>query len=137
LLADPALRPDCDAITAAGDQYEQFLRIKRSSPLFSLGTAAQVQTRVTFPLSGTNAEIPGVITERLDGTGLRGANSITVVYNATPTAQRQKITALSGTRHHLHPVQSLGSDQAVKRARFERDGTFTVPAYTVAVFVQR
>jgi Alpha-1,6-glucosidases, pullulanase-type, C-terminal len=35
----------------------------------------------------------------------------------------------------LHPVQATGSDAIVKRSAFDV-GTFTVPAYTVAVFVQ-
>jgi len=124
-------------MTATTAQYQQFLRIKKSSALFSLGTSAEVQKRVTFPLSGTDGEIPGVITQRLDGTGAPGTRSLTVIYNATPQTQRQTIAALSGTRQRLHDVQAGGADPIVKRAGFDRNGTFTVPAYTLAVFVQQ
>jgi len=137
LLADPALVPSCAAVNRTSAQYQQFLAIKRAGPLFSLGTAAAVQQRLTFPLSGTPGEIPGVITEHLDGTGLR-TPSVTVIYNATPTAQTQTVPALAGTRRALHPVQATGADPVVRRSAFDaRTGRFTVPAATVAVFVQR
>jgi pullulanase len=137
LLVDPALTPTCRDIAATSAQYGQFLSIKRSSPLFALGTAAAVQRRVSFPLSGTAGETPGVITERLDGTGL-GTPSVTVVFNATPTAQTQTVAALAGTRQALHPVQARGADPVVRQSAFDpRTGRFTVPADTVAVFVQK
>ncbi|GAA2510955.1 hypothetical protein Ahu01nite_099850 [Winogradskya humida] len=137
LLADPALVPGCRTMTATTTQYQQFLRIKKSSRLFALGSAAEVQKRVTFPLSGTTAEVPGVILQRLDGSGLRATPSLTVIYNATPRTQRQSIAALAGTKQKLHDAQAGGADPIVKRAAFDRNGTFTVPAYTIAVFVQQ
>ncbi|MER7780354.1 pullulanase-type alpha-1,6-glucosidase [Streptomyces sp. NPDC096191] len=138
LLADPALTPGCTQIKAASAQYRQFLAIKHSTPLFSLGTAQAVQKRLTFPLSGTRGEIPGLITQHLDGRGLNTYRSVTVVYNATDAAQRQTLPSLVGTRQALHPAQSRGHDAVVKRSVFDRrTGTFTVPAHSVAVFVQR
>ncbi len=137
LLADPALVPDCAADTTASALYQQFLEIKRSTPLFSLGTAAAVQQRLTFPLSGTPGAVPGVITFHLDGAGLGTYRSVTVVVNATPAGQRQTVSALAGTAERLHPAQADGTDPVVKRSAFDpADGTFTVPARTVAVFVQ-
>lgn len=138
LLADPRLTVGCNEINSSAAQYQQFLRIKQSSPLFALNSAAEVQKRLSFPLSGTAAEAPGVITMRLDGAGLRGAEKgITVVFNATPTAQQQTVAALRGTGQALHRVQAQGADPVVKGAVFDRaTGTFTVPARTVAVFVQ-
>ncbi|WP_377271861.1 pullulanase-type alpha-1,6-glucosidase [Peterkaempfera sp. SMS 1(5)a] len=139
LLANPALQPGCDAIEGTSEQYQQFLQIKQSSPLFSLDTTAQVQQRLSFPLSGTAGEAPGVITMHLDGTGLAGAEKgITVVFNATPQTQRQTVAALAGSRQSLHPVQADGGDPVVKQSSFDSaGGTFTVPARTVAVFVQQ
>ncbi len=137
LLADPELRPGCTEINTATAQFRQYLAIKKSTPLFSLGTAGAIQQRLTFPLSGTAGEKPGVITQHLDGRGLGTYRSVTVVYNATPNAQTQTVNSLAGTRQDLHPVQSGGSDPVVKQAAFDRaTGTFTVPACTVAVFVQ-
>lgn len=137
LLADPALVPDCGAVTTSSALYQQFLQIKKSTPLFSLGTAAAVQQRLSFPLSGTPGEVPGVITFHLDGAGLDTYKSVTVVVNATPSDQRQSLPSLAGTAERLHPAQADGTDPVVKRSTFDSaDGTFTVPARTVAVFVQ-
>lgn len=138
LLASPALVPGCRGITDTTAQYQQFLQIKRSSPLFSVTTEQAVQKRLSFPLSGTAGEAPGVITEHLDGTGLLGVDkSITVIYNATPATQTQTIQALAGTRQALHPVQRYGTDPTVKQSSYAPStGTFTVPPNTVAIFVQ-
>ncbi|MGV9693609.1 pullulanase-type alpha-1,6-glucosidase [Streptomyces sp. NPDC003444] len=138
LLADPKLRPGCAETSATTVRFQQYLKIKRSTPLFSLGSAHAVQQRLSFPLSGTPGEKPGVITQHLDGRGLGTYKSVTVLYNATPSAQTQTVKSLAGTRQALHPVQSGGSDPVVKQAAFdEGTGTFTVPAHTVAVFIQR
>ncbi len=139
LLADPRLTVGCAQIDSASAQYQAFLTIKQSSPLFALSTAAQVQQRLSYPLSGTAGETPGVITLHLDGTGLPGAEKgITVVFNATPTAQSQTLASLKGSTQSLHPAQAGGGDPVVKQSAFTpATGTFTVPARTVAVFVQR
>ncbi|RAJ42835.1 pullulanase-type alpha-1,6-glucosidase [Kitasatospora sp. SolWspMP-SS2h] len=138
LLADPKLRAGCNETGSSTAIYQQFLRIRQSSPLFALPTAAEVQRRLSFPLSGTAGEHPGVITMHLDGTGLKGAEKgLTVVFNATPTAQNQTVAGLRGSRQQLHGVQARGGDPVVKRAAFDpATGTFTVPGRTVAVFVQ-
>ncbi|WP_030269160.1 pullulanase-type alpha-1,6-glucosidase [Streptomyces sp. NRRL B-24484] len=138
LLADPKLAVGCNETKASTSMYQQFLRIRQSSPLFSLSTAAEVQKRLSFPLSGTAGEAPGVITMHLDGTGLPGAEKgITVVFNATPTARQQTLAALKGTGQALHAAQADGADAVVKQSAFDpATGTFTVPGRTVAVFVQ-
>ncbi|MER7729194.1 pullulanase-type alpha-1,6-glucosidase [Streptomyces sp. NPDC096323] len=138
LLANPDLLPGCREINATGAQYRQFLEIKRSTPLFSLGTAKEIQRRLSFPLSGTATEIPGVITQHLDGHGLGTYRSVTVIYNATDTTQQQQVKPLATTAQTLHPIQKDGTDATVKQSVFTpASGTFTVPARTVAVFVQR
>ncbi|MFJ8441878.1 pullulanase-type alpha-1,6-glucosidase [Kitasatospora griseola] len=139
LLADPKLRMGCNEMGASTALYQQFLRIRQSSPLFALSSAAEVQRRLSFPLSGTAGENPGVITMHLDGTGLPGAEKgLTVVFNATPTAQNQTVAGLSGTAQALHRVQAAGADPVVRQAAFDpASGTFTVPGRTVAVFVQK
>jgi pullulanase-type alpha-1,6-glucosidase len=130
LLADKALVPGCDAVNLADARYRELLRIRKSSPVFGLPTAAEVQKRLSFPLSGT-AETPGVITMHLDGRGLdRRWKSITVVFNATPAEAAQTVPALRGATIGLHPAQH-------EAASFDRStGTFRVPARTTAVFVQ-
>ncbi|MEV4555797.1 pullulanase-type alpha-1,6-glucosidase [Kitasatospora sp. NPDC049285] len=138
LLADPRLTVGCNDMQLSSTLYQQFLSIRQSSPLFALPTAAEVQRRLSFPLSGTAGENPGVITMHLDGTGLAGAEKgLTVVFNATPDAQTQTVAGLRGTAQALHRVQAQGGDATVKRASFDpATGAFTVPGRTVAVFVQ-
>jgi pullulanase/glycogen debranching enzyme len=133
ILANPALKPDCAAINLATQRYEELLEIARSSPLFSLTTAAQVQSCVSFPLSGA-AETPGVITMKLTGPDPRW-KSIVVVFNATPTTQTQRVPGLAGASMALHPVLRASADPRLAGARFDA-GTFTGPGRTVAVSVQ-
>ncbi|MFI7601513.1 pullulanase-type alpha-1,6-glucosidase [Actinoplanes sp. NPDC049681] len=137
LLADPALKPDCAAIGLADATYRELLTIRRSSPVFGLPDAAAVQKRLSFPVAGA-AETPGVITMKLDGRGLdKRWKSVTVVFNATPAAATQTVTALRGADVALHPVQRTAADPALRTASFaSATGTFTVPARSVAVFVE-
>ncbi|MFG2118405.1 pullulanase-type alpha-1,6-glucosidase [Streptomyces sp. NPDC048710] len=118
----------CPQITGSSAAYQDLLRIRTTEKAFSLGTAAQVQDRLSFPLSGKD-ETPGVITMQL--------GDLVVVFNATPQQQDQRIGALAGTAYRLHPVQAAGTDAVVKTSSYAADsGTFTVPARTVAVFTR-
>ncbi|GAA2699615.1 pullulanase-type alpha-1,6-glucosidase [Actinoplanes palleronii] len=137
LLADPALKADCAAIALADNRYQELLKIRKSSPVFGLATAKQVQDRLAFPLSGAG-ETPGVITMTLDARGLGGQwKSITVVFNSTAAAATQTVPALAGKSVALHPVQRSSADPLVRTGSFApATGTFTAPARTVSVFVQ-
>jgi pullulanase-type alpha-1,6-glucosidase len=132
LLANPALKPSPADIATASRRSDALLAIRASTPLFHLGTAVLVQQKLSFLPSA-----PGVIAMRIDDTAgpnvdpaLRG---LVVVFNASPATQ--SVAAPAG-RWSLHPVQAGGSDPVVKAAR-QTGGNFTVPARTVAVFVQR
>ncbi|GGK62553.1 hypothetical protein Sme01_04530 [Sphaerisporangium melleum] len=137
LLADPALKADCAAIGAARARFGDLLKIRSSSPVFGLGSLAEVQRRLSFPLAGPD-ETPGVLTMHLDSAGLDPRwKSITVVFNATPQEQRQTVAALKGGAVALHPVQAASDDPVVRRSAFDAStGTLTVPPRTVAVFVR-
>jgi pullulanase-type alpha-1,6-glucosidase len=124
LLADPALEPSPADVRAARDRAAELLRIRFSSPLFRLGSAREIQRRVSFPAGG-----PGVIVMAID-------DRIVVVFNATPDTTMQTIPSLDRRRFELHEVQARGGDPVVKASRASR-GTFTVPARTTAVFVSR
>ncbi|WP_304451995.1 pullulanase-type alpha-1,6-glucosidase [Nocardiopsis sp. YSL2] len=136
LLADPALVADCAAIEDSRERFGEMLRIRASTPAFSLGTAEAVQERVSFPTSGAG-ELPGVITMHVDTAGLEGGwSSVTVVFNATPETAEQSVPTLDGADVTLHPVQEESADEVVRTASFAADGgTLTVPPRTVAVFV--
>ncbi|MEV6301828.1 pullulanase-type alpha-1,6-glucosidase [Actinoplanes sp. NPDC051861] len=137
LLADKSLVPDCAAINGTDNRYRELLRIRKSTAAFGLPTAAQVQQRLSFPLSGAN-ETAGVITMTIDARGIDPKwKSVTVVFNATPSTATQKVTALAGKRVALHPIQQASADAPTRTASFSTaTGTFTVPARTVSVFVQ-
>ncbi|MFF6977102.1 pullulanase-type alpha-1,6-glucosidase [Streptomyces sp. NPDC008343] len=116
----------CEQIDGASAAYRDLLRIRSTESAFSLGTAGQVQSKLSFPLSGKD-ETPGVITMRL--------GDLVVVFNATPEQQEQRIASPAGEGYRLHPVQASGADPIVKSSSYEREsGTFAVPGRTVAVF---
>ncbi|MFE1433847.1 pullulanase-type alpha-1,6-glucosidase [Streptomyces griseoaurantiacus] len=124
-----SVKVGCAQIEGASAAYRDLLRIRTTEKDFSLSTAARVQDRLSFPLSG-EGETPGVLTMRL--------GDLVVVFNATPQRQEQTVRAAAGTRYALHPVQAKGADTVVKGASYDRAaGTFTVPARTVAVFTRR
>ncbi|MFD9513654.1 pullulanase-type alpha-1,6-glucosidase [Streptomyces mirabilis] len=116
----------CPQIEGSSAAYQDLERIRTTESVFSLSTAGQVQSKLSFPLSGKD-ETPGVITMELGG--------LVVVFNATPKAQEQTVGALAGTAYALHPVQAAGADPIVKSSSYEaKTGTFAVPGRTVAVF---
>ncbi|MEU2521309.1 pullulanase-type alpha-1,6-glucosidase [Streptomyces pseudogriseolus] len=121
-----SVRVGCPQIEGASAAYRDLLRIRTTEKVFSLDTADQVQDRLSFPLSGKD-ETPGVITMTL--------GDLVVVFNATPERQEQRVAALAGQAHRLHPVQAAGGDGVVKTSSYTKaTGTFHVPARTVAVF---
>ncbi len=133
LLAEPALVPPPDVIELAAERYRELLRVRRSSPVFGLPTADEVQRRVTFPLGGP-AETPGVIVMCLDGTGLDPRwSQVVVVFNATGDDTVQTVPGLSeGLRPHPELVES--ADPLLRTAKAAA-GELIVPARSVAVFV--
>jgi pullulanase-type alpha-1,6-glucosidase len=116
----------CPQIQGSSAAYQDLQRIRTTESVFSLSTAGQVQSKLSFPLSGKD-ETPGVITMEL--------GDLVVVFNATPKAQEQTVGALAGTAYALHPVQAAGADPIVKSSSYAaKSGTFAVPGRTVAVF---
>ncbi|MGO4662338.1 pullulanase-type alpha-1,6-glucosidase [Terrabacter sp. 2TAF16] len=140
LLANMALKPSAADVRSADAMAQDLLRLRFSTKLFRLGNAAAINAKVTFPVSGTADAKQGVIVMRIDDTkgvdvdpALRGA---VVVFNATPDAVTQKVPGLSGAVS-LSAVQANGADNVVKQAAYDAgSSSFSVPARTVAVFVQ-
>ena len=129
LLADPALEPGPDAMDAAHARALDLLRLRMSSPLFRLGSAAAIQDKVSF----LDAE-PGVIAMLVDDTVGTDADAdrdgVLVVFNATPATTTVRGTGGGWT---LHDVQASGGDEVVKGSTVAADAV-TVPARTTAVF---
>jgi pullulanase-type alpha-1,6-glucosidase len=134
LLADPGLVPSAEMMDLTAARYAELLRIRRSSPVFGLPTADEVQRRLTFPLGGPQ-ESPGVIVMCLDGTGLDPHwGTVVVVFNATEEPAEQHVPALVAVPLSLHPELAASADPLLRTATAAA-GTLTVPARSVAVFV--
>jgi pullulanase len=134
-LADPNLKPTAGDIEGTFRHMAEMLVIRKTSGLFRLRSAQEIKEAVTFYNNGPD-QIPGLIVERIRNTGrvCFPASQAVVVVNATPQMQTYADPAFSGQRLFLHPVQALSGDPVVRTSRF-RNGAFTVPARTTAVFL--
>jgi pullulanase len=140
LLADASLKPAPADIAWTRDAFLDLLRIRASTPLFHLATAADVRRRVSFPASGP-AQEPTVVAELIDGRGLAGARfgAVLVVLNADKQSHTLDVPALRGRRWRLHPVH-LGPHAADTRIAQEArvddaTGAFVLPERSAVVFV--
>ena len=144
--------PDAGTIQATSTRVQEFLKIRKSTDLLRLGTAALIDSCVSFPDQG--AQIHGLIVEQILGVGCvagttSGYDAVVVLFNASTSAQSFTISgaryanAAKGTASgnvSLHPVQLAGSDATLLAgwnfSSTATGGTFSVPARTTAVFVQ-
>ena len=138
-LADLALKPSPDDIAEAHAQALDLLRLRASSVLFRLASGHAIRTKLTFPVSNTVHQLPGVIAMRIDDRVGEPSQDdwaqLVTVFNATALPVRLAVPGLDAA-HRLHPVQADGHDPVVKQARV--DGTWAcVPARTQATFVRR
>jgi pullulanase-type alpha-1,6-glucosidase len=134
LLGDPSLVPSPELIAMTAERYRELLRVRRSSPVFGLPTAEEVQRRLSFPLGGP-AETPGVIVMSLDGGGLDPRwRRVVVVFNATEETTTQHLATLDHFDLRIHPDLTASADPVLRTAA-AGSGSLTVPARSVAVFV--
>jgi pullulanase-type alpha-1,6-glucosidase len=134
LLADPALRPDCAAISESRARFAELLRMRASTPLFRLGDAAAIGTAVSFPLTGGGRDEPGLIAMHIAGDADPRWASVTVLFNAGAT-RTVTLAELAGTGARLHPVQVDGVDPEVREVTVDSAGSVSVPARSVVVLV--
>lgn len=133
-------RVGADEIGLAHTMMLDMLKIRSGSPLFTLPSAEEIEGRVGFLNAGPES-VDGMIAMLLDDgflntrlTDLDPAfESIVVVFNMART--EQTLPDALATEYALHPVHLAGEDKTVKQARADAEG-FTVPGFTVAVFVQ-
>ena len=136
-LSNPANKPDAAAIAAARDQARDLLRLRRSSPLFRLGSAELIKEMVSFPCAGPEAPA-GLLVMRIADVRGRGIDperrAVVVAFNAAPWGVDAKVEGMAGAALTLSRVQRAGSDVVVKQTRWDREsGTLHVPGRTVAV----
>jgi pullulanase len=140
LLANAALKPAPADIAFARDAFRDLLKIRASSTLFRMRTAADIKQRLHFLNTGS-AQVPTVVAARLDGAGYPGAGFKTVTYliNVDKVEQSFAADEEKGKRYRLHPVHTASgaADQRAQAARYDSaTGRFTIPARTAAVFVE-
>lgn len=64
--------------------------------------------------------------------------SVAVLFNVDKEAKTIAIPELKGRKFKLHQVQVSSPDPVVKTSGYgDADGSFTIPARTAAVFVER
>lgn len=150
-FADPLSMPTPALIRSSSDIFNEFLTIGKSK-LFSLASASDVLDRVGFHDGGVSQVDNLIVMSIDDGAGkVAGSNldrvdldtavdAVVVVFNGSAETVTHRIA--TATRFTLHPVQLASKDNLVREAHFSEGstpaagGTFTVPAYTAAVFVK-
>lgn len=148
-FADVNSTPTPALIQKSSAVFTEFLKISKSSPLFSLTSAEDVIDRVGFHDGGKTQKDNLIVMSIDDGVGkVSGSDAdrvdldpnydaIVVIFNGNATAISKQVVTSTG--FVLHDIQKSSSDDLVKTAKFEEGtggGTFTVPAYTTAVFVK-
>lgn len=122
-------------ISLSNAMFLDFIKIRSSSPLFRLRTADEIIKRVSFPNAGANHQA-GLVVMKIDNSDLAvdpAIKEIVVVFNNGAT--QQTFSYAGAKQFRLHPVQAKGADALVKTSRANSKG-FTVPKFTVAVFVR-
>ena len=140
ILANTSIDPVQADIEWTNVRFNDLLQIRRSSPLFRLGTAAAIQQRLSFANGGPD-QIPGLIVMRISdkvGPDLdRNAKSLVIIFNGSDTGQSISLADTVKGQFKLHQVQQTSDDDVVLQSKFtQKTGTFFVPALTTAVFVE-
>ena len=143
-LAQPGLRPDEATVAFTAGAFRDLLRIRASSPLFRLGSAAEVQQRLRFPAlqgEGGSPAHPGLIALRLDGREQPGAgfDAVLLLFNPDRAPQTVNLPGEAGLAWQLHPVHlaaQAADTRIAAQARVDAaQGRFELPALSAVVFV--
>lgn len=144
-LADSTLVPPPTLVRFARDAFLDLLRIRSSSALFRLRTAAEVQQRLHFLAAGPSQQAT-VVAMHLDG-GLPAGGvvpgarfrDVVVVMNAGVEGAAVPVPSLAGRALQLHPVHLAASaaDTRPRDSRWNRSsGEIWVPPRTAVVWVR-
>ncbi|QJQ07638.1 DUF3372 domain-containing protein [Undibacterium piscinae] len=142
LLESALIKPGAAEIMLARDMFLDLLRIRASSSLLRMRSAADVAARLHFENLGPQQN-GAVIVAQLDGKNYADANFQSVMYfiNVAASAQTLDIGSAKGQAYVLHPVHT-SADVADKRiaaaASFDPvSGRFILPARSAVMFVRR
>ena len=138
LLANAALKPAPADIAFTRDAFRDLLKIRASSTLFRMRSAADIRQRLRFTNTGSK-QVPTVLAAHMDGKGYAGANFKGVAYLINVDLVPHSVAGDKGRKLRLHPVHTA-SDAADKRAATasydSATGMFTIPPRTAVVFVE-
>jgi len=138
LLQDAKLKPSAADIVWTRNAHLDLLKIRKSSKLFRLETAQDVQTRLSFFNTDSQAD-PRLIAGHLQGRELNDFAELIYFVNASEKAQQLIIPKLAQKTFELHPVQASAQAADARprdSAKYEKTtGTFDIPARSAVVFV--
>ncbi|MCY7315117.1 MAG: pullulanase-type alpha-1,6-glucosidase, partial [Rubrivivax sp.] len=140
LLADTAIRPTPADVAFTRDAFLDLLKLRQSSSLFRLRSAADVQQRLTLHNTGPD-QVPTLMAGHLDGRGLAGAGFAELLYlvNTDKRSTTLQLPGLLGRPFVLHPVHRAPGAADARPAQQSRwdaaSGTVTVPARAALVYV--
>ncbi len=138
--ADVGIKPTPREIAFARDAFRDLLRIRASSTLFRLRSAADIKQRLRFHNTGPKQD-PVLIAAHLDGAGYAGARFAEVLYlvNVDKRPRELLLPGERGKGYVLHPVHratGAADRRPVQAARHDAGtGRFVVPARTALVYV--
>lgn len=126
--------------------YKELAALRQSSPLFTLGTGTEVNKRVDFRNVGPN-QTDGVIAMTIDdGSAVTdldpNLDGIVVIINATNATQSVggfvdgSGSAIDLSTYQLSKIQSDLGSASIANGATQANGTFSVPAWSVAVFTK-
>lgn len=124
-------------IQFSSEVFKEFINIRATSKLFRLNSAEDISARIKFHNTGSEQTQGLVVMSLDDGIGLtdidENHDAIVVLFNGSN--QEQSFYIAKASDFSLHAKQLNSIDNTVQTASFNQ-GTFTVPAYTTAVFVK-
>ncbi len=139
ILSDPALKPTLADLQFAFQVFMEFLRIRKSSPLFRLRTAVEIREHLKFHNNGPD-RLPGLIVMSISDRGSDVLDSqtqlILVFLNAYPNPKTYQEIEFQNLALNLHPIQQGSVDPIIRTATFDpARGSFLIPGRTASVFL--
>jgi pullulanase-type alpha-1,6-glucosidase len=136
LLANPEIAPSQTEMLQTLDLFQQWVSIRRSSPLFRLQTAQQIKDLVRFHNTGPD-QIPGLIAMSISDHATQPIDPnygvIIVLWNASPETTQFTIENVELGNLELHPrlLDTHNSQASYTQSSQE----FSLPGRSVAVFI--
>jgi pullulanase/glycogen debranching enzyme len=139
-LGNTALKAGRSDIEWTRAAFLDLMRIRASTTLLRLRSAADIRQRMSLPNTGSS-QVATVLVGHVDGNGYAGAGFRELIYfiNVDVAARDVPVPAHAGKAWELHPVHRAAgaADTRAATSSVNAQGTFTIPARTAVVFVVR